>query len=285
MTEPAEPELIRTPDEMAPPATRRATGPWPLVLTALFIGALLMGGWWYLRRDAPPAEAPVVETAPSPAPAPDVTPLGTTPFPAEVPPLGDSDSFVRTWAPRLSAHPRLAAWLTSDDLIRNFVLVVTRIADGRTPAGQIPVLKPTGTFQVVERGEDLFIDARSFARYNDVAEGFVSLDPATAAQLYATLKPRIEEAHAELGGAGSFDATLERAIVQLVRTPIPGGPIQVEPSGIGYRPTDPRLAELTGAQQHLLRMGPVNARRVQTQLRALALALGVPASRMPAPPR
>jgi hypothetical protein len=62
-----------------------------------------------------------------------------------------------------------------------------------------------------------------------------------------------------------------------------GQPLAVEPAGIGYRYVDPGLDRLNGAQQHLLRMGPANARLVKRQLRELALALGIPASRLPPP--
>lgn len=284
MAEPSEPDLIRTPDERLVPPPTVTTGPWPLVALVALIGALLFGGYWFLRasRSAVPEDTAAVAAPPSEPVAPPPTPLGSNPFPADVPALELSDTFVRTWVPRLSQHPRVMAWLATDGLIRNFVTVVANIAEGRTPAGRVAVLKPTGAFRIAERNGRLFVDDRSYARYDAVAEGFTSLDAAAAAQLYATLKPRIEEAHAELGGTGSFDATLERALVQLLATPVSDRPVQVEPSGIGYRAVDARLDGLTGAQKQLLRMGPSNASRVQAQLRTLALALGIPASRLPA---
>ena len=109
------------------------------------------------------------------------------------------------------------------------------------------------------------------------------MNAADAAKLYGTLKPRIEEANSELGApAGSFDATLERAIVQLLQTPVVTTPIRVEPAGgIGYRYSDDRLEALTSSQKQLLRMGPDNVRMVQKALRDMALALGIPASRLP----
>ena len=36
-------------------------------------------------------------------------------------------------------------------------------------------------------------------------------------------------------------------------------------------------------QKQLLRMGPTNARRIQASLRRIALALGIPAGRLPPP--
>ena len=48
---------------------------------------------------------------------------------------------------------------------------------------------------------------------------------------------------------------------------------------------DPNLVRseaLTGAQKQLLRMGPDNVKAIQQQLRLFALALGIPAQRLPA---
>ncbi len=283
MTEPTEPVLIRSDAEVAPPPepARRTTGPFPLIAIVAVIVALFAGGFWLLRRTPAPASAPAAETQPVDAPAAS-SPLGGNPFPADVPALDLTDAFVRTWLPKLSSHPRVAAWLTTDGLIRNFVTVVSNIAEGKTPAGRVPVLKPSGTFQVVERGGRLFVDPRSYERYNELAAAFASVDAAGSAQLYATLKPRLQEASAELG-APSIDATLEQALVALLKTPITDQPLAVEPAGIGYRYVDPGLDRLNGAQQHLLRMGPANARLVKRQLRELALALGIPASRLPPP--
>lgn len=284
MAEPTEPDLIRTSDELSPPSSRAAgTGPWPLVALVVAVVALLGGGYWYLRPAPSEPAAPAAATTAVDPPVAAASPLGTSPFPADVPALEASDAFVRTWVPRLSSHPRIAAWLTTDGLIRNFVTVVFNIAEGGSPAGRLPVLKPVRNFQVVERGDRLFIDPRGYERYTDLAAAFASLDPAAAAQLYSTLKPRLEEAGAELGGSGSFDATLERAIVSLLHTPVSDRPLAVEPWGIGYRFVDPKLEALTEAQKHLLRLGPSNGRLVQRQLRDLALALGIPASRLPAP--
>lgn len=283
MTEPTEPVLIRSDAEVAPPELApRTTGPFPLVAIVAVIIALIGGGFWLLRRTPAPTSAPAAVTSPADTP-PASSPLGGNPFPADVPALDLTDAFVRTWLPRLSSHPRVAAWLTTDGLIRNFVTVVSNITEGKTPAGRVPVLKPAGTFQVVERGGRLFVDPRSYERYNELAAAFASVDAQGAAQLYATLKPRLQEASAELGAATSFDATLEQALITLLKTPIRDQPLAVEPAGIGYRYADASLDGLNGAQQHLLRMGPANARLVQRQLRELALALGIPASRLPPP--
>jgi hypothetical protein len=61
-------------------------------------------------------------------------------------------------------------------------------------------------------------------------------------------------------------------------------PIAVRPEGgTGYAFTDPALEALTPAQKQLLRTGSANVQVIQAWLRSVALALGIPAERLPAP--
>src|SRR5690606_33100927 len=131
--------------------------------------------------------------------------------------------------------PLVAAWLTTDGLIRNFTVVVENIAAGRTPSGRLRVLKPAAPFAVVEaRGGEVVIDPRSYERYNGIAAAVSSIDAAGAARLYSTLKPRLEEAYRELGGTNSFDSVLETALVRLLETPAVAGEIALVPDGGVY---------------------------------------------------
>jgi hypothetical protein len=138
-------------------------------------------------------------------------------------------------------------------------------------------------FRIVERDGHPYMDPRSHDRYAGIADAIASVDPAGAARLYATLKPRIEEAHRDLGSSDqSFDRALERAILALLETPILDGPVRLKPKGIGYAYADERLEALMGPQKQLLRMGPRNVRIIKSRLREMALALGIPATQMPA---
>jgi hypothetical protein len=273
-------ELLKTPDELtyrAPP--RRPVGVW--IAVAVLVVAIAAAAYIVFLRRPSPATTAVREPVDRARP---VQPLGGDAMPITLPPLDDSDGMVRELVKQLSSHPRVAAWLATDDLIRNFTVVVVNVADGSTPAGHLQVLRPSSRFRIVERSGDVRIDPRSYDRFDAVADAAASLDPAGSARLYATLKPRIEEAHRELGFDTPFDRTLERAIVQVLQTPVLDSQPRVEPKGIGYGFVDPAVEGLTGAQKQLLRTGPRNARMIQTTLRSIALALGIPADRLPKEP-
>jgi hypothetical protein len=276
-------ELLQTegqPPDRPPP--RRPLGLWIVVaglLAATAIAAYVAFGG--RMRPAPVTPAPArVEVRQQP-----VQPLGGDAARIAVPPLDQTDPLVRDLVKQITSHPRVAAWLTTQGLIRNFVAVVSIIAEGKTPAGQLRVLHPSAGFHVIERAGEMYIDPRSYERYDALAAAAASIDPAGAARLYATLKPRIEEAYRDLGMPDtSFDRTLEHAIVLLLQTPIIDDPVRAAPQGgVGYGFAAPDLEALPSAQKQLLRMGPRNVRTIQSSLRAIALALGVPPARLPAP--
>ncbi|HEY7290015.1 MAG TPA: DUF3014 domain-containing protein [Vicinamibacterales bacterium] len=259
--------------EPIPPRNR---GVWIAVAAVVILGAIAVFVF-YNRRPAP---APAAAVAPPPA-AP-TRPLGGQPEAVTVPPLDESDPVVRDLVRALSSNPQVLAWLTTNGLIRNFAVVVANVVEGVTPANHLHVLRPRTAFQADERGSEILLDPRSYNRYDTLADAIASIDPAGASRLYATLKPRIQEAYAELGmRPASFDAALEHAFIVLLQVPIVDGPVRLEPKGIGYRYADPKLEELTGAQKQLLRMGPRNVRAVQASLRRLAVALGIPEERLP----
>jgi hypothetical protein len=234
------------------------------------------------RRHTSTQPASARAPAASPAPAATSKALGTDPLAINLPPLAETDSLVRELVSGLSSHPSVAAWLTTDNLIRNFTVVVANIADKRTPARHLSVLRPSSNFRVIERDTSIYIDPRSYERYNALTAAVTSVNPAGSARIYATVKPRIEEAYRELGVTDvPFDRTLEGAIVMLLNTPVVEDPIRLEPRGVGYAFADPKLEALTPPQKQLLRTGARNVRLVQGSLREIAQALGIPADRLP----
>ena len=257
----------------------------PKILAAAFLVVVVaLAGYFVFRNREVKTPQGAASTAPPPAQTPEAAaPLGADVPAIDLPPLDQSDAVVRGLVKELSSNPAVAAWLMTDHLIRNFTAVVSNIAAGQPAAGQITVLRPRARFQVEERREDTFIDARSYARYLPLATAATSVDPQDAAKLYSTLKPRIEEAYRDLGNPDStFDSTLERAIVVLLKTPVPQGRVPIQPNGaVTYRFADPALEKLTPVQKLLIRFGPDNQRTVQTSLRNIALALGIPAERLP----
>lgn len=266
-----------------PPAVSRFA--WiGLVVLLLVVAA----GLWFWLRDVTPDPAPAAETsasdtAPIERPAAGTTGLGIGEPDAALPPLSELDGYVRPLLAALSRRPELAALLASDDLVRRFVVSVEAIGRGATPARQVQAVAPREPFAVrAERGSVVVAPA-SYARYEGLVLLVEDLDATRLARLYGQLKPRLEEAHRELGVDGTFDASMTRALVHLLDTPsVPAAPRVVAGKGTNYLYADAELERLSAAQRQLLRLGPERAERVKATLREFALALGVPADRLSA---
>jgi hypothetical protein len=246
---------------------------------ALLAIALIVGGaaYYFMWRKPAPAPADVrTQTEQAVAENPPAKPVPEAGEAIDLPPLDESDAIVRQLVGRLSSHPTVVAWLTTDHLIRNFTAVVLNVANERTPSRQLTRLKPEGTFQVTGDGPTLAIDPRSYRRYDRYADAFAGLDPQGAARLYATLKPRIQDAYRELGyPEGDFDRVLERAVAELLATPVIDGNVALVSKSVAYEFADPRLQSLSSPQRQLLRMGPRNTKLIQDKLREIAPLAGI----------
>lgn len=256
---------------------------WIFAIVALVVLALGAGGYYYMRTRTVPAPAGVRSaTDQAVAPAAPVRPLPEAGETIDLPPIDQTDAIVRELVSRLSSHPTVAAWLTTDQLIRNFTAVVDNIANGLTPSGHLGKVRPAGSFQVREDGGSLWIDARSFRRYDRYADAVAALDARGAARLYATLRPRLLDGYRELGHPdGHFDQAFERALIELLKTPVIDGDIALASKSVAYEFADPRLQSLSSAQRQLLRMGSRNVRLIQGKLREIAPFVGIAPESLP----
>lgn len=198
--------------------------------------------------------------------------------------LDKSDELVRKLAKDLSSHPKLAAWLMSQDLIRKFTAAVDNIANGLSPRPQIDFFSPQANFKVIKKGRRYYLDPKSYHRYDLVADVFLSLDTEGCLTLYRQLKPLIQAAYSDLGYPNQdFQMTLVRAIVELLKVPVVESDILLKKKVVTYMIADSKLERLSEAQKHLLRMGPENVRIIQGKLREMAAGLGISGERLPRP--
>ena len=250
---------------------------------AVLIAVLAIGGWyWWSQDDDTRTVATTTGGENSGALANQVEPLGTAAPPIDLPPLDALDPVLRSMLQALSARPELARLLATDDLLRRFVVSVENIGRGVSPVRQLSGVSVDGGFSVERPYSDTAISPASFARYDGLSSTVAELDVAALARIYGQLRPRIDEAYAELGGEGTFDTAMERAIVHLLEVSPDLGRGQVRPvKGTTYAWTSTDAENLSSAQKHLLRMGPGNARKVQATLRQFAQALGISAERLP----
>lgn len=251
-----------------------------ILIGALALLAVIVLGLTYYFRESgiepqpitvepPPAPA---KRAPPPVPEPEPVPAPPAEPPAVVlPPLDASDALVRE---RLQGSALPQDWVERDDLIRRLAVVVENARRGELPRRQLSFLAPEGKFQVIERGEEIYIDPASYARYDGYLDILESIPAATAATLMTDVQPLLEQALTELGVTGSAAMPQVRAgIDQLLAVPELRGEVALVQPVVLYEFADPELEGLSALQKQALRMGPDNVRRLQSYLRELRALL------------
>ena len=197
-----------------------------IVLVVVFA----IGGYLAWRRGhvQPPPPAAIAQTPPPRSAAP----TGIQREPGDnipLPPLDETDTLVRELVGKLSSHPQVAAWLATDKLIRNFAVVIVNIGDGHTPVTHLRALALNAPFAASSDSGSGVITSASYRRYNPYVDAIAALDARGSAHLYATLKPRIQDAYRDLGyPQGDFDEALKRAIVALLQVPVIDSPVAVQ---------------------------------------------------------
>lgn len=256
---------------------------------------LLVLAWFWLRGgDAPaPDPAPAVPAesdeppAPTPPPESSLTPSapqpGTDPPeagdpedeaapPPPLPPLDASDAFVRAW---ISGRVTEVwdVWLVNADLVRLAAVVLEYAARGLVPRRSLAFIT-VERFKVREEGERVFIHPDSFARYDPLVDAAVALPPEDAAAFFLRIEPLLAEALTELGVQDPSPRTLlNRAIDQVLTTPVPTEPVALVRPGVHYEFADPALEARSALQKQLLRTGPANLGRIHAWAERLRGAL------------
>jgi hypothetical protein len=247
---------------------------WIVIGEFVAAGLLVAGGVTLaVRRMAKPvaeiAPAPVV--AATPAPPPDVP----------LPSAADSDAQVRAALSDLTPRSLFQTWLRADALLDRLVVTTVDIAEGRSPARELPFLRPHRRFRATGDGSRLIIARATYARWDAFANVISSLDDERVAAAYRTLHPLLESAYHALGYPGRpFDEVVARALKTVIDAPV-REEVEVERAGSSYVYADPALESLGPVQKQLLRMGPRNTRLLQEQAADIASALGITLAHAP----
>lgn len=245
----------------------------PIAIIAIVLVVFLAGGaWWLMRRGDPPQNATPAAVMGTEAPL-DSKPA--SPAPVELPPLDQMDAFLRPLLQALTARPELVRWLATDDLLGQLAMAIDQAAAGATPARDFKVVAPISPFAVSGRGTRRTIDPNSYKRYDSLVMTVTSTDAGRVAQIYQTIRPRLNEAYRRVGNPnGDVDVAMREALDILLETPVIKDPIAVvEGDGVGWIYADPKLEALEPSQKQLLRMGPAHADALLNWMRALRNAL------------
>jgi len=247
------------------------------IVVLVAIGAL---GWYLQRQEIKPPSTPVTEVPqPLPAPQPIIRDEPTAESaadaeqaePVQLPLLAESDAEVRAEAAELA--PRLAAWLTPEEQVRKWTVLVDLAADGVVMEKNRPLGFPMSAYKVTGEEGNYRPDAANYGRTDELVATLTAIPPARAAAIYKVWQPLFEEAYGELGKPGSFDQRLKLAIDRIVAVkPLNGTPTLVRPK-VFYRYADPKLEKSSEVEKLMWRLGPDNSAKLQAWLTEVRAAL------------
>jgi hypothetical protein len=248
-----------------------------VVLAGLAAGAL----WWYSERMT---ERP---TAVAPAPAPEPAPAPVAAEPAVKYPIEEPAATALTAQELPSALTALlgrkavSSFFQLDQFPRRFVATLDNLGRAHAPPVAWPVNPAPGRFTVTQGGESTTIAPDNASRYTPFVLMVEAVNTARAVELYTRMYPLLQQAYADLGFPKRyFNDRVVEVIDLLLATPEIEGPVKLhltevkgsvpsERPWVRYQYEDPALEALASGQKILVRMGPVNERRLKAKLAEL----------------
>lgn len=260
------------------------------ILLLAVLGAAYYGWQRFGTAEEPePVAVPAVAPA-APAPAPVASepaikyPLSAIEPPEAQPPqalpaLAESDAYMQAALTELLGKKNVLTFLQLDGFARRVVATVDNLGREHAPPMVWPVNPTPGRFSTrgqAATGETIHPD--NSQRYTPFVLFVEAVDTAQAVKLYVRLYPLFQQAYEELGFPKRyFNDRLVAVIDQLLAAPVQDGPVAVslvevkgpvpsERPWVRYEFTDPKLETLSAGQKMLIRMGPVNHRRLRAKL-------------------
>jgi hypothetical protein len=257
------------------------------VIVGVVALALLGGGawlWWQSSLPAAgPPQPPPAEVA-TPEPAPPAVPPASEPA-IRHPLAGVDEAPVPAVPPDISSaladlfgRKTALSMFQPQDFPRRFVATVDNLGRSHAPAALWPVNPAAGRLVVENRDGAVAISADNGLRYTPYVLLLENVDMRQAFALYRRLYPSLQQAYEDIGYPKRyFNDRLVEVIDLLLATPAVDGPLKVhlptingplqpERPWVLYEFDDPALQSLAAGQKVLLRMGPVNERRMKTRL-------------------
>jgi hypothetical protein len=186
---------------------------------------------------------------------------------------------------KLLGRKAMLSLLQVDDFPRRLVATVDNLGREHAPPAVWPVNPAPDRFVVDTEQAAQVIGADNSMRYVPLVLLAETVDIRQAVDLYARMYPLLQQAYVDLGfPRRQFNDRLIEVIDLLLATPDVAGPLKVhltEVKGpipsvrpwVRYEFVDPALEALPAGQKIMLRVGPVNERRLKARLREFQHAL------------
>jgi hypothetical protein len=190
--------------------------------------------------------------------------------PLDLPALIDSDGPFREAMIKLS--PGLAPWLSTDQLIRKYVLIANDFSQGFVIENHMRFLKPTQPFAVDQTDKGTYISKKSYQRYDALAAVINAIDEQLIIEAYKKFRPLLLQVYSDFSypEESNLEDILIKAAGEIMAAPIIEEPIALVRQSVKYKFADAKLEGSSPVSKQMLRMGPENTRIIQNKIQLLA---------------
>jgi len=187
-----------------------------------------------------------------------------------LPDLNDSDTLFRSALANLDPTQKLISMLIDEELIRKLVVSIDNMAQGRISSKHSVLLPMTDRFRASEKGDEIWLDGYNYSRYGLYVELLTSIDSRAWVELYKRYYPQLQQAYAELGyPRQAFHDRVILALDHLLESPVIARALPLAQPSVMYTFANPELEALSAVHKQMLRLGPVNARKLLDALTVL----------------
>lgn len=186
-----------------------------------------------------------------------------------LPELDSSDTSIRASVAQIA--PQLAPWLNTRQLIRSYMLIANDFSQGMRIDKHLSFLKLDEPFAVDQSGSDLLIAAKSYQRYDKLAQAINAIDAPAILVVYKKFRPLLLQVFNEFSYPAeySLEDIFTKAAAEILAAPAIDEPIAVTRFSSRYKFADPQLEALNPVHKQMIRMGPENTRIIQDKVRLL----------------
>jgi len=190
-----------------------------------------------------------------------------------LPELDSSDDSIR--AALIAVTPELAPYLKTDQIIRRYMQIANDFSQGIRVAKHLSFIRLAEPFSVQETGGKITISAKSYQRYDKLAQAIAAISAAEWLAIYKKFRPLMLQVFSEFSYSDghNLDDIFIGAAQQILSAPVIEKPLIVVKRSVLYQYSDSELEALNPVHKQMLRMGPANTRLIQNKLAELIAEL------------
>lgn len=169
----------------------------------------------------------------------------------------------------------LAQWFGAKDVIHQYIFLINDISQNQILAKNRKFLQPPKKLEVQKDGQGLYLDEKSYQRYDDFAQTIDQINVNKGVGVYQAFKPLLNHVYKLFSYPDTYqlDDIFLKAAANVIKAPVVEDRISLVKHSLLYKFEDKKLEELSAVEKQMLRMGPKNTKIIQAKLRFLVEAI------------